>query len=291
MPARPSPSPADEPPQPAQAFDAVQRLREQVAGMLPKLPLATFPPVFVPEPNPETAILFILPRSKELLTSQDAQCLKYQTYLLFCYYPHRVVEHHEHHFSPSGQLPALLTTDGRLLAGNEIVDEARSKFDPEAKLSKEDRARMDAFAGLVESRLRFGLEYEFWYETDHFDQIVAPIAGAPYPWPLNFFLPRIERHRRIAWMLSKKPVLKTEEIFAETRQALQDLSTELGSQLYLMGSTPTFVDAALFAYLHTILSMLKSTQTESQLRNCVIDFDNLVKYSRRVWNTWSVMFI
>ncbi|KAI8925691.1 hypothetical protein BC831DRAFT_459794 [Entophlyctis helioformis] len=270
----------------ADARQSVAAAHQALAAHLPALPLATNPPVFTPEPLPETPRLYILPRSKELLTSLDVDCLKAQTYLLFCHYPHTVVEHHEHNFSPSGRLPALLTTDGRLLAGQEIYAEAKTKFDPESKVSREDRSSMEAFLALVESRIRFALEYEFWYESDHFESVTAAVMGAPYPWPLNYLLPRIERSRRVAAMLSKKPVLKTEEIYAEANQALQDLSVVLAGQLYLFGAAPTIADASLFAHLHTVLSMLKHSPAESQLRNTVLNNDNLIKYSRRVWNTW-----
>eukprot|EP00842_Homolaphlyctis_polyrhiza_P000487 jgi/Hompol1/1439/HPOL_004351-RA len=231
------------------------------------------------------ATLYVLPLSRELGTSQDAVCLKYQTYLQFARYPHKVVEHHEHNFSPSGRLPALRTADGRLLGSNEIYAEVKSKGHPESSLSKDDAARLEAFLSLIESRLGFAMEYEFWY-TEHFENVTAPFVGSAYPWPLSFVIPRIERSSRVSWMLSKKPVLKTEEIRAEASRTLKDLSQALGNNQYFFESTPTIVDATLFAHLHTIMSMLKQSISDSQLRSLILEHDNLVKYARRVWTTW-----
>ncbi|KAH6561068.1 hypothetical protein BASA50_009627 [Batrachochytrium salamandrivorans] len=200
-------------------------------------PLITFPPVFQPEDAPKAAILYVLPKSKELRTSEDYECLKYQTYLMFAKYPHSVVEHSEQSFSPSGKLPALLTTDGRMLAGWEIICEVREKFDLEANLSTENRARLEVFTSLIERGLVFGLNYEFWYDSDNFEGVTAATVGASYPWPLNYFLPRFERSRRITWMLSKRPMINTEEIYGETDQILRDISLMLGTGKYFFGET------------------------------------------------------
>ncbi|KAJ8323515.1 Metaxin-2 [Batrachochytrium dendrobatidis] len=261
---------------------------QSVLGLnnLPEFPLITFPPVFEPTEHPTVAVLYVLPASKEHFTSQDYQCLKYQTYLKFAKYPHTIKEHTEHSFSPSGKLPALLTSSGRLLSGCEIISEVKSKNGLESNASAEDKAKMNAFDSLIESHLSFGLDYELWYESSHFENIIAPIIGAYYPWPLNFILPRIQRSQKIAWMLSRKPVLKAEEIYGETNQALGNLELVLENGPYLFGATPTLVDASLFAYLHIVMTMLKHSSMESQLTKYVLDRKNLVKYLHQIRNEW-----
>jgi hypothetical protein len=82
-------------------------------------------------------------------------------------------------------------------------------LDINAHLSQEQLASVDALIALVESKLRFALDYEVWYETTTFYEITAKMRGDVYPWPLNYFIPRKERQSKIADMLSRMPVIQT----------------------------------------------------------------------------------
>lgn len=82
-------------------------------------------------------------------------------------------------------------------------------MDIDSFLDKEQKARCTAFVALVESKLGFAMDYELWYELSNFNEITA---RNEYPWPLNYFIPRMERHKKINEMLAKTSVLSTSKV-------------------------------------------------------------------------------
>jgi hypothetical protein len=96
-----------------------------------------------------------------------------------------------------------------------------------AHLSQEELAAVDAFVALVESKLRFALDYEVWYETTTFYEITARMRGDVYPWPLNYFIPRNERSKKIAEMLSRMPVIQT-NLVSRSNLDLCECSSSIG---------------------------------------------------------------
>ncbi|KAJ3170285.1 Metaxin-2 [Geranomyces variabilis] len=255
------------------------------------LPLKTHPAVFVPPAWPAepagVPILYIFPPSKQAITSVDAECVKYQAFLAFSNYKHTIQECHEPGMSPSGQLPFLIASDGRILTGRQIVEEVKNTAgDLESRLTDIERANLTSFTLLAETKLDFALLFTLWYDNRIRDAVTFPMYEALYPWPLNKILSRQIRAEKTEWMLSRKTVLKRDEILSDAKHALAALSTLLGNQLFFFGSKASFLDAVVFSYLHVILSQLALPGGEVPLREAVMRHDNLVQYCRRVFNTF-----
>ncbi|KAJ3412010.1 hypothetical protein HDV05_001391 [Chytridiales sp. JEL 0842] len=132
---------------------------EGIASFMSRFPVVTNAPVWVPPPLPsaEKPVLFIYPRSQQRTTSQEAESIRMQALLKFASYPHLVIESHEDNISPSGELPFLLTADGKVLAGREIVEEV-SVYAAD-KLDLAHSGDSLALATLAEAKLKFALIY------------------------------------------------------------------------------------------------------------------------------------
>ncbi|KAI8905697.1 hypothetical protein DFJ77DRAFT_478676 [Powellomyces hirtus] len=255
------------------------------------LPLVRYPAVYTPPIWPaepaNIPILFIFPPSKQAITSLDAECVKYQAFLAFSNYEHVTRECHEPEMSPSGQLPFLMAADGRILTGRQIIEEVKDKAgDLESRLTDAERSNLTAFTQLAETKLDFALLFTMWYDSRIRDRITFPMYESLYPWPLNKILSRSLRSEKTEWMLSRRAVLKKDEILDDAKRTLAALSTLLGSQLFFFGSKASFLDAVVFSYLHIILSLLALPSHEVPLREAVMKHDNLVQYARRVFNTF-----
>ncbi|KAJ3261453.1 Metaxin-2 [Borealophlyctis nickersoniae] len=264
---------------------------QSVRNALPTLPLVTLPPVYIPPAIPDdpdkTPILFIFPKSKQLVTSLDAECVKVQALLVFSNYRHVTRECHEPDMSPNGKLPFLINSEGKALAGEEIVLEVTAKMgELESRLTPVQKADVLAFTALAEAKLHLALIYTLWYDNQNFHSITAPMYEKLYPWPLNFVLTRTMRMSHRNWLLQRKAVLKKDEILEDAQSTLAALSTQLGGQLYFFGSKASHLDAVVFGYLHIILSVLGSSSAEGSLRKAVLKHENLVQYARRVFNTY-----
>ncbi|KAI8612645.1 hypothetical protein BC830DRAFT_1135703 [Chytriomyces sp. MP71] len=269
-------------------MDAVRAIQDKWTAFTAQFPLRTFDPVWTPEPLPEIPVLYIFNKASNGKTSQEVDSLIMQCVLLFAGYPHVIKVCHEHDQSPSGKLPYLMTTTGKVLAGREIIDEVMEK-EPDfgTSLKPQDQADALAFSSFAESKVHFGLLYDLWYSPQNSLKIAFPQYAQDHPWPLNEVLPRIKRWEYMDWMLKHHVAIDKEEILNDVKVALSAYSTQLGQNLYLFGSKPTVADATLFAYLHILLSTFNAAAgTHSHVRDIIMRHDNLVQYSRRIWSSW-----
>ncbi|KAI9354882.1 hypothetical protein DFJ73DRAFT_826677 [Zopfochytrium polystomum] len=266
-----------------------ERVRDAIASFLAQWPVRTLAPPYKPPslPSADRPVLFIYPRSRHQSTSQEVESLKVQAVLTICGYPHIVEECFEEDQSPSGQLPYLLTRDGRALAGREILDEVEGKLaDLASHLSSEDRGDVLAFAALAESKLHFALVYSLWYIQQNCETVTFPLYEGNHTWPLNLLLTRLKRSFMLDWMLARRSTLDREEIYGDAKVALEGLSTQLGEKPFLFGDRPTYTDAVVFAYIHIILTAFSNENADRQLRQYVQRYPNLVQFAERFSHTW-----
>ncbi len=73
-------------------------------------------------------------------------------------------------------------------------------------LNQSQLVTCNAFISLVESKLNFALDYELFYDSKTFKNLVLPLRGEVYPWPLNYIIPWQERNQKIAEMLAKNHI-------------------------------------------------------------------------------------
>ncbi|RUP50565.1 hypothetical protein BC936DRAFT_138627 [Jimgerdemannia flammicorona] len=105
---------------------------------------------------------------------------------------------------------------------------------------------------------------------------------------------RIIRHIHVYRLtVSRADIYFSIKVYQDAADALLSFSTKLGDEQYFFGSShPTFLDATVFAYLHTILVPPQIAATEenaddaTRLRELVMKHDNLVNFARNVYKTW-----
>ncbi|KAI8833268.1 hypothetical protein BJ741DRAFT_612509 [Chytriomyces cf. hyalinus JEL632] len=262
--------------------------QQQWAAFTARFPLETKDPVWTPENAPAVSVLFVFNRAANGTTSMEVDSLAAQALLLFAGYPHIVKDCHEHDQSPSGQLPYLLTTKGKALAGREIIDEVMDQIPGFGSyLKSTEKADSFAISSLAESKLHLGLLYDLWYSPQNSLKVAFPQYSHDRPWPLKEVLPRIRRWEQMDWMLKHHVTIDKEEILDDVKVALSAYAVQLDQKQYLFGSKPTLADATLFAYLHILLSTFNTAAgSHSHARDIIMRHDNLVQYARRIWGSW-----
>lgn len=197
-------------------------------------------PIIIDSSNPvprndSKPILVVYPISQDLLTSLEVESLRIQTILKYASFEFDLVQHHESNFSPIDKLPCLIV-EGEVFAGRDILKYVSAKTDIDASMSKSQYASAFAHIQLAQAKLGMALECALWYETSNFNEITAKQRGGFYPWPLNYLIPRVQRKSMIENILSRKPVIQTNDIYHSAANTLDALSLLLGEHPYFFGS-------------------------------------------------------
>jgi len=259
-----------------------------------KFPLIEYPEIHVPKPllnENKVPILYIYPPPNRTQgrdgASMDIESLKIQTILLFSKYEFVTVHCCEPGMSPSGKLPFLINGEGEILSGRKILEEI-TKFNSETKqlLSEQNESMEKAFSSLVDEKLTLAWLYNKWCDETNFKTLTLNEFHHLYPKPLSYILAYLERRKIIKSLLTKKRVLKDEDIYLQAKMALEAVSEKLSSNQFFFGERPTYLDATLFAHLHIILS---TPSQQSELRRIVLQYDNLVQYTKRIWKRFFAM--
>ncbi|TPX34484.1 hypothetical protein SmJEL517_g02828 [Synchytrium microbalum] len=277
---------------------------KQAKKALDSFPLHVYPPVYTPPDPNATPELWVFPTRSSApvvrgdgFVSLDVECIKYQALAAFSNYSCQIQPTFHFDAAPNGRLPFLVTPTGQILGGRDIEREIKKQAgDIDRRLSPSELGDCRTYASLVEAKITLALMYSLWMEEDHLNQVTKPVHSSFYPTsitlPVVGALPILGnwvsssiRNRMTTWIQSRRPGLRTDELYEEARVALAALSTRLGSSLYFFGTKPTTLDTVVFASLHIILS-IKTPKDE--LFIAVQKHDNLVQYTRRVWNTFFV---
>ncbi|ORX57304.1 hypothetical protein BCR36DRAFT_319627 [Piromyces finnis] len=269
-------------------------LYQTIRAIPSKFPLIEYPEIHVPKPilnERKVPILYIYPPPNRTQgrdgASMDIDSLKIQTILLFSKYEHITMHCSEPGMSPSGKLPFLINEKGELLSGRGLLEEI-SKFNSETKqlLSEENESIEKAFSSLVEEKLTLAWLYNKWCDEVNFKTLTLDEYHHLYPKPFSYILAYLEKRKIIKSLLSKKCVLKDEDIYLQAKMTLEAISEKISSNQFFFGERPTYLDATLFAHLHIILS---TPSQQSELRRLVLQYENLVHYTKRIWKQYFAM--
>jgi len=124
-----------------------------------------------------------------------------------------------------------------------------------------------------------------------------------YPWPLNKILFHQASNNVIGEILTRNEALDRDQIYEEAADALSALSTELNNFQYFFDSkSPTMLDAIVFSYIYSIISLVESSSPSSSLsssssslynhnnNNELYDLinrhENLVHFSKRIYENY-----
>ncbi|KAI8049431.1 uncharacterized protein B0P05DRAFT_600683 [Gilbertella persicaria] len=264
---------------------------------LKNFPLKTFPTVNEPDRPTKDTLYIYGPGYRNNQASFDVDCLIIQMYLLFCGIEFDIDCLNEPAASPSGQLPFLATVTGAIYDSPHILDWIKNTRHKEKELASErDREQSKAFLTLVQNKLRAALLFSMWLEPLNANQTIHKAYFGNIPKPVDMVVAYNKQNQVVQSLLADHDILVREEIYQDASQALEALSVKLGQDTYFFGSSePTFVDAVVFSYLHSILSMphiLDGEYSEEErkqagtLAKLVRKHDNLVAYAKSIYEQW-----
>ncbi|KAI8350152.1 hypothetical protein BD560DRAFT_427451 [Blakeslea trispora] len=276
---------------------------------LKNFPLKTYPAVNEPYRPTKDTLYIYGPGYRNNQASFDLDCLIVQMYLKFCGIEFDIDCLNEPAASPSGRnhsykkflvdilfmhmlgkLPFLATVTGAIYDSSQILDWVKNTRHMEKELSLEkDREQAKAFLSLAQNKLGAALPLNA-NRTAHNSYF------GHTPKPVDWILSYHKQNEVVQALLADRDILVREEIYQDASQALEALSTKLGNNTYFFNaSEPTYVDAFIFSYLHSILSMphiLDGEYTEeekkqaSTLSKLVRKHENLVKYAKSIYEQY-----
>ncbi|NP_001386168.1 metaxin-1 isoform 1 [Rattus norvegicus] len=226
------------------------------------------------------------------LPSVDLDSLAVLTYTRFTCAPLKVHKISNPWQSPSGTLPALRTSSGKVITEpHKIITHLRKeKYNADYDLSARQGADTLAFISLLEEKLLPMLIHTFWIDAKNYVEVTRKWYAEAMPFPLNFFLPgRMQRrHMERLQLLCGEHRLESEEelekeLYQEARECLTLLSHRLGSRKFFFGDAPASLDAFVFSHLVLLLqAKLPSGKLQAHLRG----LQNLCVYCTHILNLY-----
>ncbi|XP_021013366.1 metaxin-1 [Mus caroli] len=226
------------------------------------------------------------------LPSVDLDSLAVLTYTRFTGAPLKIHKTSNPWQSPSGTLPALRTSNGKVITvPHKIITHLRKeKYNADYDLSARQGADTLAFMSLLEEKLLPVLIHTFWIDAKNYVEVTRKWYAEAMPFPLNFFLPgRMQRQymERLQLLCGEHKSENEEELekelYQEARECLTLLSQRLGSQKFFFGDAPASLDAFVFSHLALLLqAKLPSGKLQAHLRG----LHNLCTYCTHILNLY-----
>ncbi|GAB7340173.1 hypothetical protein MBLNU457_6647t1 [Dothideomycetes sp. NU457] len=266
------------------------RLPKPLKELFEKFPLVTYAPNSDPLRAPSSRnkhTLYVFTSDEGAINgapSFNPSCLKWQAYLKFQNIDFQTVSSNNH-ASPSGVLPFLLPAHSSSSEPAKPI--ASNKIERWAKGDNEDgkaNIRAVTHLALINHNLRRAWLYQLYIQPHNF----ASVAERLYVDPIssNMFVKAATSHHLQSAALEElkktTPKVVEEDILRDGREALQALSTILGSDQWFFGAEgPALFDASVFAYTHLLLHGgmgWKENELGDALRGCA----NLVQHSEKI---------
>ena len=194
--------------------------------------------------------------------------------------PYETVVEMDPRKAPLGKLPYIEDAGETLHDSGLIIDYLKAKYgDPlDGSLSDEQKATALAVRRLIEESLYWSLMYFRWIDPDGW-QHQEPAYFGSLPIPLRWIVPKVVRASvRKELDGHGRGRLNREDVYRLAGDDLRALSTLLGDKLYLLGSEPTSLDAALYGVLAHILF----PPFDSPLKTHGQALTNLTPYAERI---------
>lgn len=231
--------------------------------------------------------MMIVPfNATQTLVHESAAILGMQTFLRLTHLPYLVEERfNATAISPNGKLPVLKCGDYIVSELDGVIQLAQSKgVSLSSHLSAAEKADLRAYLSLVHNVLGNAMLYLSWIDQEVYSSITWHRVGSPYNFPLNKILPwTIRRKMRSQLNALKWGQRKVDEVFREVDTCLYALSERLGESEYFFGSSPTELDALVFGFLFTMITI--KLPTNQQLGFLVKRHRNLLDFIQRMEQT------
>jgi len=205
-------------------------------------------------------------------------CLKLESYLRLAGIPY-TAKPAAFKKAPKGKIP-FIEEDGSFLGDSQLIIEhlKRKHGDTlDAKLSAEQVAQGHLVRRVLEDSLYWNIVHERWIAEEGwrlykpiFEALFPPVAG-------KLIVPLIRRGVGKAMHAQGLGRHRPEEILEMGKADVSSVAAVLGDKPFLLGETPTSFDAALYAFIASILEF----PVDSPLRKYAQGQQNLVRYCER----------
>lgn len=211
--------------------------------------------------------------------SMSPFCLKMETWLRMAELKYCVREVADPRKAPKGKLP-YVQDEAETVADTSLIIEYLSDrygINMDAHLSIEQKAIAHSFSKMIDEHLYWAILYNRWID-DNWSK-VKEVFFATLPPLIRSVVPNMIQ-KKMQQDLHGQGMGRhsREEIYHFANQDLKALSDYLGDKPYLMGDTPSSVDAALFASISNILE----PPLRSPIKDYVRKMPNLVAYNQRM---------
>lgn len=190
--------------------------------------------------------------------------LKLEAWLRLADIPYTIRPSTDLRRAPKGKLP-YIQDGGRLIADSTLIIEhlkATRGIDPDAGLSRRERAETLALQRLFEEHLYFALAYSRWIDEAGW-RTLEPAFFGHLTGPLRWTAGRYVR-RRIRRMLHLQGLgrHRAQDIYAMARADLQAAADFLGDRPFFMGNRLTTIDAVAYGFIANIVHVPFDTELQ-----------------------------
>ncbi len=207
-------------------------------------------------------------------------CIKLELYLKMTGLPFEVITENDTRKGPKGKIP-FIRDDGQTIGDSELViqyltDKYGDRVD--ASLTAEQRARAHAINRMLHDSTYWVLLHCRWMEDNGYLAVRQALFGG-LPWPLRVLIPPLAR-RSLRRNLTGQGLGRhsRDEIFRFGFADLDALSVLLGEKAFLLGDTPTSVDATAQAFIMSLVG----PPIDNPMRERVQRSANLMAYYQRM---------
>lgn len=227
------------------------------------------------------------------LPSIDLRCLTVMAYVRFtgapiqfsnCEGPKSLVEN---------DLPVYVAPGDERVKGSAqcIIQYLRSNhITADFDLSPASCADVIAYGHMLERKILPGLLYAFWVDKKNYDSFTRPWYAKSLPFYYRWFVPlrmQSKAQGRIFSLFDLDRLSEEElelKVYENAKDGLTILSNKLGDSEYLLGASPTSLDAIVFGYVATVAKIPFPNATLQQ--HLVNKCPNLVDYMERIINVY-----
>ncbi|MGH7787600.1 MAG: glutathione S-transferase family protein [Candidatus Binatia bacterium] len=214
------------------------------------------------------------------LPSISPFCLKLDAYLRIADIPFRTVVDATPFKGPKRKLPWIEHEGKRIGDSGFIIEYVESRFgcDPNGSLSAAERAVARAMRRLVEENLYWTMVYDRWMVDENWRSFRDVVLGE-IPLPIRRVIGPVAR-RGVRRQLQGHGIGRhlQDEIYAIGRGDIRAISHFLADRPFLMGETPSEIDAVAYGFLANIARV----PIESPLKRECVERTNLMGYLERI---------
>ena len=206
-------------------------------------------------------------------------CLKLETYLRLTGIEYEVAWSNTAIKAPKGKLPYIID-EGYVLGDSAlIIDYLKKKHgDPlDGKLSADQKAQILAWRSLFEDSLIFAMIYSRWIDPAGWHKMQTLFASLPLP--LRLVIPGFARNKISKQLFVQGMGRHTqEEVYDFGLHYLSAIETFLGNKPFMLGDTPTSLDATAYG----ILTNFVDTDFDNPLNRKAKATPSFVAYCERM---------